>query len=227
VAGVNITGDPTIIITTAQPHGLANGNAVSFSSLLGSTELNGNSYVIANVSATTFEVTQASTTAYTGGGTWVASSQSYGTINYKTGVMALDYPTAPDLSATLNIWYYTYTASRPVSVLWWKNELIIRPVPDKTYRIEVEAYKYPDQFSDDAETPILKQWWQYLALLASMKILNERQDVEGMQNIAPMLERQERLVRNRTANEQIGQRNSTIYQGSGEGTSNPLFQGYW
>jgi len=227
VAGIDITGAPTLIVTTKEPHGLTDGTSVTFANVSGTTELNNNSYVIANASATTFEITQAAPTAYTGGGTFTATNVFYGSIDYVTGALSLTFPIAPDADEAINIWYYWYTAGRPYAVLYWKNELIVRPVPDKVYRVEVEAYKYPDQFTDDENTPILKQWWQWLALAASIIILSERQDMEGVTNLAPILERQERLIRNRKANEEIGQRNATIYEGSQGVPGIPFANRYW
>lgn len=227
VAGVDVTGAPTIVVTTKEPHGLTDGTSVTFANLSGTTELNGNSYVIANSTATTFEVTQAGASAYTGGGTFTATNVFYGSVDYATGEVALTFPIAPDSAEAINIWYYAYTAGRPYAVLYWKNEVIVRPVPDKVYRVELEAYKYPDQFTTDNDTPVLKQWWQWLAIAASVIILSERQDMEGIKNLAPMLERQERLIRNRKANEEIGQRNATIYEGA-QGNQNPPFSNwYW
>ena len=148
----------------------------------------------------------------TGQLTLVGSATSLGTVVYSTGAITLSLSTPPD--ATIDLWYYTYSAGRPTAVMWWKNELVVRPVPDAGYKIEVEAYMYPTQFSGDNDTPELKQWWQYLALLSSLHILGDRQDMEGVANLTPLVERQERLVRNRRANEEIGQANQTIYNSS-------------
>jgi hypothetical protein len=137
-----------------------------------------------------------------------------GTVVYETGVITLAFVTPPDASETISVSFYTYTASRPYAVLWWRDELFVRPVPDRGYRIELEAYRFPTQFTDETETPTIKQWWQYISLLAAIKVLQDRQDMEGVENLVPLVDRQETLIRNRKANEQIGQRNTTIYEGS-------------
>lgn len=276
VTAINIAGAPTLVITTGDTTGLQNGDLVTFANVGGTVELNGNTYAIANVTATTFEVTQAAPTAFTSGGTWTwnvtrytldldapvlqqeltigsvfggsyltfsddgdltgsgtgniiqnSDGTSQGTVVYATGVINLTFTTAPTAGETISVWYYTYTAGRPYCVMWWKNELYVRPVPDRVYKVEVEAYRYPSAFTATTSTPILDQWWQYVADLASIKIFQDRQDDEGVNSLRPFVDRQERLIRNRIANEQIGQRNSTIYEGSEQQGEFPLGYGYF
>lgn len=150
------------------------------------------------------------------------TTTSVGTVVYDTGSISVNFTTPPGANEIISIWYYTYTTGRPYSVMWWKDEIIIRPVPDRVYRLEVEAYKYPTQFDDTTDTPTLKQWWQYISLLAAVKVLQDRQDMEGVQNLAPLIDRQETLIKNRIANEQIGQKNVTIYNGSEESIRSPF-----
>lgn len=258
ISSIDVTGDPTISITVPINTNLVNGLVITFTGIEGSTELNGNEYTISNVSSTatetTFEVTQAGTTAYTGSGTYIAyrlaytltlsapvlpfecvigylgkdgtyvkvedggdgtlylanTTTSVGSVVYSTGAFTFNFLTAPANGETINVWYYTYSPGRPTSVMFWKNELVVRPVPDKVYRVQVEAYKFPSAMSS-SQTPEIKQWMQYLALLAATKILADRQDMEGLENLVPLLDRQQRLIKNRKANDQIGRRNVTIY----------------
>ena len=65
-----------------------------------------------------------------------------------------------------------------------------------------------------------------MAILASFKVLQDRQDMEGLENLAPLLKRQQMLIDNREANEEIGQRNATIYAGEQEREFSP-FSNYW
>ncbi len=71
ITAIDISGDPTIQITTVNTSGLVNGNVVSFANVEGTTELNGNLYSVSEVTSTTFEIQQAGATAYTvSPGTW-------------------------------------------------------------------------------------------------------------------------------------------------------------
>lgn len=71
---ITAASNATPIVITSNAHGLANGDTVSISGVLGNTAANGN-FAIANVTANTFElVGSAGNGAYTSGGTWTALS---------------------------------------------------------------------------------------------------------------------------------------------------------
>jgi len=67
----NITQANPAVVTTSAAHTFLNGESVTITGVIGMTEVNGNTYVIANVTATTFElqgVDSTAFTAYTSGG---------------------------------------------------------------------------------------------------------------------------------------------------------------
>jgi len=140
-----------------------------------------------------------------------------GTVNYVTGACVLNLTPVgiiPANGSQFQMWVSQYQPSRPYSILFWNNELTIRPVPDKVYKVEVETYLTPVQFLETSDNPILNQWWQYIAFGASMEILRERQDMEGLENLREGFIRQEAMVLERQGVEEIGQRNSTIFSGA-------------
>lgn len=63
----------------------------------------------------------------------------------------------------------------------------------------------------DTETPQLKQWWQLIAFGASMKIFEDRGDLENIQRFMPLFENQRALVLRRTLVQMSSERASTIY----------------
>jgi hypothetical protein len=153
---------------------------------------------------------------------------SIGSVNYVTGDFSINFPVAIDPSIQMTVWVSQYQTGRPYSLLFWNNELTIRPVPSECYKIEVEAYQTPIQFLSTTDVPILNQWWQLLALGSGIKILEDRQDMEGVQNLSVLFDRQEALCLERQAVEEIFQPNITLFNSStttmGLGASS---LGYW
>lgn len=72
----SITKAEPPVVTTSTSHGISNGDKVRFYNLLGMTQLNDNVYTVANVTATTFELTDSNGDDIdsSGFGTYVASS---------------------------------------------------------------------------------------------------------------------------------------------------------
>lgn len=149
-----------------------------------------------------------------------------GSINYVTGSVTINFNqanVAPG-NAQFKIWVSQYQAGRPYCLLFWNNYFLVRPVPDKVYKVEVETYLTPVEFTLANEVPILTQWWQYIAYVAAREILRERQDFDAVQDLQEGFLRQEQLVLERQACEEIGQRNSTIFSDS---NSNPGYYYGW
>lgn len=269
ITAINIVGAPVCVVSTSATTGLQNGDLVTFTGIVGTTELNGNTYAIANLTANSFEVVQAGPTAYVSGGTWnsnraiftqsgyflrgqsviggLMSSGSYeklhdngnpglnnildennvvrGTVNYATGLFNVAFASPLTFGQLLTVWTCAYQPGRPFNLLYFsKNQsygasdnidnLVIRPVPDDIYKIEFEAYFTPTDFvalAGVGGTPIIGQWWQYIALGAAIKILQDRNDMETLENVIPEFKRQEALVLERQGCEEIGVRNGSLY----------------
>ena len=143
--------------------------------------------------------------------------QYCGTVNYVTTQIDINLPVPPMPGTQLNIWAATYQVGRPYNVLFWNNELTIRPVPDNVYLVEIETFQTPSQFMMTTDNPILNQWAQYIAFGVSAEILRDRQDMEGVQNLMEGFKRQEALVLERQAVEEIGQPNITLFNSTQQG----------
>ncbi len=134
------------------------------------------------------------------------------TINYVTGVFAIDFgASVPGSSTRVEAQTVPYVAARPQSLLFFNNKITLRPVPDKPYRVEVEVYEQPTSLLAGANRLELDQWWQYISYLAAKKVFEDRMDLESVQMIVPELKNQERLVLRRTIVEQTKERTATIY----------------
>lgn len=152
------------------------------------------------------------------------TTQYCGTVNYVTTQITVNFPVAPAAGTTINVWAATYQVGRPYNALFWNNEITIRPVPDNVYLIEIETYQTPAQFMNTSNHPILNQWAQYIAYGSAKEILRDRQDMEGVANLDEGFKRQEALVLERQAVEEIGCPNITLFnstqQGFGVGNGN-------
>lgn len=145
------------------------------------------------------------------------SPKNVGTVNYVTGVFTIDFATAGitiDTDVQMNIWVSQYQVGRPYSMLFWNNEMTIRPVPDNVYKCEIECYLTPVQFMLTTDTPILNQWAQYIAYGAACEILRDRQDFDGLNQLMEGFKRQEELVLERQGVEEIGTPTTTFFNSS-------------
>ena len=143
--------------------------------------------------------------------------QYCGTVNYITTDITVTFPVAPAAGTMINVWAAQYQTGRPYNLLFWNNEFTIRPVPDNIYLVEVEAYQTPAQFLATTDNPVVNQWAQYIAYGAAMEILRDRQDMEGVQNLKEGFDRQEALVLERQAVEEIFVTNITLFNSTQRG----------
>jgi len=157
----------------------------------------------------------------------VAFPQGIGVVDYVTGVFEITFPVAPKSGEIITIWVSWYTPGRPFSLLFWNNELTVRPVPKEIHKVEIESYLTPVEFMLSTDVPIINQHWQYIAYGAGMEILRERQDFEGVENLREGFMRQEALVLERQGVEEIGQRNATIYSSTVPQGGYNQFYGGW
>lgn len=139
------------------------------------------------------------------------TTQYVGTVNYVTTSITVNFPVAPAAGSQISVWAATYVPGRPFNLLFWNNEITLRPVPDQVYLVECEVYQTPSQFMLTTDHPILNQWAQYIAYGAAMEILRERQDFDGVDSLMEGFKRQEALVLERQAVEEIGKPNITLF----------------
>lgn len=147
----------------------------------------------------------------------VSPFSNIGTIDYVTGVTTVTWSNTVDASQSIKANVSQYTASRPNGMLFFNNKMILRPIPDKVYRVTVNVYKKPttllgaDGLPDNDLNPDVKQWWQYIAFGSAIKVLQDRQDMESIQNLMAFFKEQEALILYRTATQMSGERSATIY----------------
>jgi hypothetical protein len=146
-----------------------------------------------------------------------------GTVNYVTGTFNVNLTSVnitPSATEPLTVWVSQYQTGRPYTAMFWNNEFTVRPIPKLVHKVEVECYLTPVQFLSNSQNPVLNQWWQYIALGAAIKVLEDRQDMEGLENLALLFDRQEGLVLERQGVEEINSRNTTIFTSTIQGNNN-------
>jgi hypothetical protein len=134
-----------------------------------------------------------------------------GTINYITGAYTINWLVAPGPGQIINSQTVPYQPSQPMTLLFFDSSIILRPIPDQAYRINMEAYIRPTQLLNAGDSPQLEEWWQYIAYGAAKKVFEDRMDIPSVQMILPEYTKQENLVLRRTLVQQAGTRASTIY----------------
>ena len=150
----------------------------------------------------------------------------YGTINYVTGQYTFSFPNATQQLAP--IWFegILYQPGKPLCALFFDEKFTIRPVPDKTYAVQIEVDVRPIEFILTTQSPELEQWWQYIAYLAAKKIFDDQMDTDSINLIMPELKRQETMVLRTTLVQQANERTITIYtQGKNYGFGAGFFGG--
>lgn len=171
----------------------------------------------AGIGMTVYDVPQAGTnvlgTLYTDD----TPSLPAGTINYVTGAFSVTFPTAPASGAVVQAQTKPYAPAIPTSVLFYDTQFTLRPVPDKSYRVEMNAFIRPTELLDDSEEPGLQEFWQYISLGCAIKVFQDRMDMESVQAVYPEFKLQERLCLRRTIVQKTNERASTIYVSNGFG----------
>lgn len=135
----------------------------------------------------------------------------YNYINYISGQYVVTFPTAPASGVAINSQTVPVNPAIPQALLFYDGQFIVRPVPDQTYRVDMEVWVQPSELLQLGQTPELSEWWQLIAWNSAKKIFEDRMDYESIAQIMPSLKEQEALVLRRTIVQQTSQRVATVY----------------
>lgn len=181
--------------------------------------------LISAVDSTGASVTAVDTAVVGDVGTLTGTGVAAGTINYLTGAVSITFDNAIVSPNVINSQTVGYVASRPVSALFYNDQITVRPVPDKAYKIQLDAYILPTTLLNDADVPEIAQWWEYIAFGAAKKIFEERQDMDGLQSIFGSFKEQETIALRRTIVQNSQKRISTIYENDGGNNNSGIYKG--
>ena len=168
-----------------------------------------------------------------GNGNFIGAAGVSGTINYGTGVIAgLTFANAITSGNEIRISYNPANPALPQAILFWQNQITLRPVPDRGYTVEIVAYRRPSQVllgtvdpdtPDMGGVPELLEWWETLAAGTAKKVFEDRQDADGIVLMDKMLAERYALNETRTYAQLGSQRIDTLFSDQLNGSSGGQF----
>lgn len=143
-----------------------------------------------------------------------------GFVNYQTGQYSVTFPANTLLSSTQNpnpVWaeFIAVAPGLPTSILYYQNTFTLRPVPDKSYIVQVEADIRPTQLLQAGDVPEISQWWTYIAYGTARRIFVSRSDFNSLNAINPIYKEEEGKVLSTSMCAYANQRTATIYTYNG------------
>ena len=138
-------------------------------------------------------------------------STTRNTVNYNTGVVNVTFPSAPGSDVAIQAQCYFYQQGIPRAILYYDNEITIRPPPDISYLIEMDAYLTPAAFLSTSQAIPFAYMAEYVARGAARKILSDTGDWEQFQAYEPLFIEQEMLVWKRSQRIFTSTRTGTIF----------------
>ena len=141
-----------------------------------------------------------------------------GTIDYETGAISVTFNTAPPDGEDIQCQYIPVVLNMPLAVLFFQNQMVLRPVPDKGYTIEITGYRSPSQALlgttssvNYSGQPEELEWWECLAVGASKKVYEDRLDADGIMMMDKMLQERYQVCYTRTYASLGKQRIATLF----------------
>jgi len=147
-----------------------------------------------------------------------------GDVNYLTGAFTFTLntgviPRGDAIYASV----VPYQASRPTDVIFYNQQLTLRPVPMQVYQMEFQISQQPTQLIADNDAPELDEWYLFICAGAARLIYTDFPDPEGMAYIDEIFQEQLQLAQRRTLRQLSSQRAQTIFSQPGR----PLASWFW
>lgn len=145
-----------------------------------------------------------------------AAPTNRGTINYVTGAISVSFPGAIPSGNPIQIQYSSQQQTIPQAILFFQNQLVLRPIPDQGYTIELVTYRQPAQaFNAQIGTgrAELNEWWELLSAMAAKKFAEDSMDSDLMMFLDKLIQERYQVAYTRTYAQLGKQRIGTIYSG--------------
>lgn len=140
-------------------------------------------------------------------------STTLNTVNYATGIATFNFPidTPIPAGANINAESQFFQPGLPRAVLFYNNTMTIRPPPDISYNIQLQAYLSPAAFLNTSYAIPFGYMAEYIARGAARKILADTGDTEQFMFYEPLFKEQETLVWKRSQRQITANRTGTIF----------------
>lgn len=133
------------------------------------------------------------------------------TVNYLTGVANVTFPANVPSGNNISAQVYYFESGLSRAVLFYNNVLTLRPPPDRSYLVELDAYLTPAAFLSTSQAVPYGYMSEYIARGAARKLLSDTGDIEQFQFYEPLFKEQESLVWKRSQRQNTATRVPTIY----------------
>lgn len=133
------------------------------------------------------------------------------TVNYNTGIATVTFPSAVPAGFPINVESQFFQQGLPRAILFYNNTLTIRPPPDISYNVSLQAYLSPAAFLSTGQAIPFGYMAEYIARGAARKILSDTGDTEQFMFYEPLFKEQEMLVWKRSQRQFTANRTGTIF----------------
>lgn len=144
-----------------------------------------------------------------------------GTINYTTGVATFSFNVVIPSTSNIQIQTSPFSAGFPRVCLFFNNFFKLYPVPDRVYKIQVDAFVTPSQFLQSNSAVPFAYMSDWIALGSARRILIDNESMEQLAFYEPYFREQENLVLRRTDRQKSTIRTPTLFSAST--SQNPYF----
>ena len=149
------------------------------------------------------------------------SSGGSGTVDYINGVATFTFNSAVDSGVNIQTQTSPYSSGFPRICLFFNNIFKLYPVPDRAYKIQMDAQVTPSVFFNTQAAVPFAYMAEYIARGAAQKILSDTADYEQWQFYERLFREQENFVLRRTSRQKAVERTPTIF--SAQQQQNPYF----
>lgn len=130
--------------------------------------------------------------------TIIGSQNGTATVNYATGVISVNFNTAPIAGQNINLNYVVFAANIPQSILLYNNNFELWPIPNQAFKIRMKAYSVVEPLVNATDTPFLNEWGRCIVYGTARDLLADSGEMDGYAEITALYREQVSYVLKRT-----------------------------